>query len=126
MKVARKVGFFFELPLPKRREALSAVRRGAPDPEEQKIIHYLESGTVCAVVPGLEEDVLCNPPKVIGSPDLKTDGDWVWPQTTTYYLQHYHIELPEEFITDMRMRDWKCPSNVDLRNLRLEGQVVIG
>ncbi|MFE7508433.1 hypothetical protein [Promicromonospora sp. NPDC057488] len=35
-----------------------------------------------------------------------TDGHWVWPSSLAHYVERYKVELPREFIDDMRARQW--------------------
>jgi len=119
----RKVGFFFELPSQERINAIQSIRQEAPYTDEEKIVGYLESGAVYGAMPNVEEDMLSDPPQIIGPTRVQTDGVWAWPQTLTYYIHRYHIALPEEFVTHMRVRGWKCPPNLDTSQFTLEGEV---
>lgn len=126
MNVVQKIGFFIELPLQERIASLQAIRQDVPHPYEDKILLYLEAGTVFGVMPGIEEDVLAFPPQVIGLTRVLTDGVWAWPEALTYYVRRYHINLPEEFVVYMRLHKWTPPSRVDVGQLTLEGDVAIG
>lgn len=126
MSLVKKIGFFFELPLQQRIDALRSICGAAPHPDEEKIIGYLESGSVYGAMPGVEEDVLAHPLQIIGPTHIQTDGVWAWPQTLTYYVRRYHIALPEEFVAHMGLSNWKCSTNVDASRLMLEGEVSMG
>jgi len=126
MSLLRKVGFFFELPSEQRIEALRSIHQEAAQADEEKIVGYLESGTVYGAMPGVEQDVLSHPPQAIGPTHIQTDGTWAWPVTLIYYVRRYHIALPEEFVRHMRLGGWRCPLNVNVGQLILEGEGPIG
>jgi len=121
----RKVGFLLEMPTSERVEFLNSHRRNVPHSDEERMIHYLESGSLCGVVPGVEEDPLGDTPTMIGAPNIYTDGFWAWPETIIYYLREYHLLLPEDFVKHMRDRDFQCPSNLDVSGMTLEGEVAL-
>ena len=37
---------------------------------------------------------------------VMTDGIWVWPYDLAYYVEAYHILLPEEFVAHVRSVGW--------------------
>jgi hypothetical protein len=126
MSLVRKVGFFFELPLQERIDALRSICQETPHPEEEETVAYLESGAVYGAMPGVDEDVLSHAREIIGPTHIQTDGVWAWPQTLSYYVRRYHIALPEEFLAHMRLSHWKCRPRVDASQLILEGEVPMG
>ncbi len=81
-------------------------------PNEEKIIGYLEAGRLIAAVMTIEEDPLTDPPAKIGPPDVRTDGPWAWPQTLAYYVERYHLSLPQEFVQHMEGKAWQCPEDI--------------
>jgi hypothetical protein len=121
----RRVGFYFELGVNEHREALRSARQSRPLPNEEKIIAYLEAGCAIACVMMVEEDVLADPPVMINPPNIMTDGVWAWPQTLAYYVQKYHVALPVEFVDQIARNGWKCPDNIDVHNLRVEGDQTV-
>lgn len=121
-----RVGFFFEMPMPERVAVLRAVRRWEPNADEANILKYLEAGALAAAVPGLDEDVLAVPPRIIGPIHIRTDGVWAWPETLAYYVRAYHVALPEEFVEHMRVSGWSCLHVPTAGRLNLEGHVTMG
>ena len=126
----RTVGFFREThpflirgrchSLPSFYECLAASR-----PEDQnKLISYLRCGK--------EHDYLSSRP-ILQKPEdrllltqsglVLTDGIWVWPSELAYYVEVYNLQLPEEFISDIRSRDWVVPADVDCDSLVFPGSV---
>ena len=122
MAQLRKVGFLYNLPLEARRVALRSMARESPDTDEDRIVNYLESGIACASVLLVEEDPLTDPPRLIGAPNVRTDGVWAWPETLTYYVRHYHVALPPEFILHLSLNGWRCPPECNVDGLSLEGE----
>jgi hypothetical protein len=122
----KRVGFFFEMPMSERVATVRAIRRAEPQHDEANILKYLEAGAAAAAVPGVEEDVLADPPRIIGPMHIRTDGIWAWPETLAYYVRIHHIALPEEFVQHMRANGWSCPHVAPAGRLNLEGHVTIG
>ncbi len=90
-------------------------RRDVPHPEEARILAYLRSGTGLIAVACTAHDLLNGEP--IGAPDVFTDGDWCWSAELPYYVERYHIQLPEEFVERMRDNEWKPPKVEDCRSI---------
>lgn len=110
----KRVGFFFEESEVDQVSCLNSLRREEPSEFEPKIVQYLRSGADCGVAMTIERDPLSNPPKAIGETVLKTDGEWTWPASLAYFVQNYHIELPEEFVEKMAALNWIAPTDVDV------------
>ena len=106
-----KVGFFRELAHgSKTGLSLSESIRDKSHQEEEKIIKYLNEGTLFIACPGVTKDVLNELRGIIGAPHIYTDGVWAWCGDLSYYVKEYHIELPEKFIENMRKNNWTVPS----------------
>jgi hypothetical protein len=137
MTVLRPILDVKELPpaLSARRQHLPSLRDSI-SPEagrhEKDVLSYLRQGVCCGVYgdPGLGRDVL-NPARSIGKieadrpdgasagPQLAyTDGTWVWWGAILYYIETYHLRLPEEFLRHAEQRQWRVDaSGIDLGNL---------
>lgn len=109
-----RVGFFFEDSEADQVTQLNLLRRDQPSKFEPMIIQYLKSGTDCGVVMTMEQDPLCSPAKVIGGGVLKTDGVWTWPLSLVYFVETYHLELPNNFLDRMASLNWIAPPDVDV------------
>jgi hypothetical protein len=121
----QKVGFLDELPPQERKQHLQSSRRELPEAEEARVLRYLRAGRLLAVVPGMEEDVLADPPVAIGPPNIHTDGVWAWPETFVHYIGRYHIPVPDAFLHHMRAVSFECPTDIDLGGLILGDDVPI-
>ena len=83
------------------------VCRGWLGEERLELIRYLKSGAIfqgawghswCRFTCGIADIEM-------GSRDL-TDGDWVWPEGLSHYVEFHDVMLPEHFIAHCRSRDW--------------------
>ena len=120
MKV-KKVGAFCELPHGDKANGLSLRECiSTPHEAEAKIIQYLESGVLWIARMGLTRDVLDESSEFVTSSHVLTDGTWVWYEDLAYYVEKYHVQLPNEFIEHMKMNNWTVPpeDQVDVYNLQ--------
>jgi hypothetical protein len=85
-----------------------------PHPDEEKIVHYLKSGACLAGCGGVEKDILNPATGPYLSLDILTDGVWEWPAYLPYYVNNYHLRLPEAFVARMRANNWTVPEGLDL------------
>src|SRR5262245_33164336 len=98
MSALRRFGFFRDLRHGSPDEpALATLVQSAPQQNEDRIISYLRDGLVLIATPGLVTDAL-QPGSPICSPHVITDGVWAWPNDLAYYVQKYHVRLPDDFI----------------------------
>ncbi len=51
---------------------------------------------------------------------MSPDGIWAWYADLVYYVEKYHVRLPNEFMEHMKMNNWMVPpeETVDVFNLR--------
>lgn len=117
MKKLQKVGFFGSMPMMEAIAALNTLRADSPRPNEADILSYLRGGTQAFAVPGLASDLLSPNRQVIGAPSVFTDGEWLWPTDLLYYIEHYHIEVPNTFVRRMEEQGWQCPTVANLQEL---------
>ena len=107
-----RVGFFRELHkepgLPSIREAVRSWRH----PDEDRIVAYLEAGVCLAACGGVQHDVLDSSAKGVTSPDMVTDGVWLWPGELPYYVAKHGVAVPEEFVAHMRENGWAVPPSL--------------
>jgi hypothetical protein len=82
--------------------------RSEAQPDEEKIVRYLANATALLISPGVQFDVI-DSSKVAGSQDVLTDGVWVWPAPAAYYVDTYHVTLPDDFVGHMRRNQWIAP-----------------
>lgn len=96
--------------------------RSVPTSDEDKIVSYLRLSPTFAASGPMVDDVLDPSKKSIAPLETATDGEWMWPRDLAYYVERYHVELPEDFVNFMRENDWRAPelSKEDLAKLASE------
>jgi hypothetical protein len=117
----RTAGFFCELPHGEEDEqSIRDVMADVPQQNEQQIIEYLRKGILFIGCPGVAMDAL-DPSLVAGSPHTFTDGVWAWPGDLPYYVERYHVRLPNDFVIHMERNRWQVPrkDTVSLEQLEL-------
>lgn len=117
-----KLGFFRELDYGESDGfSLEDCRVETPDPDEERIVRYLESGHLYSAASGVVMDVLSDDPDVeIGPPHILTDGTYAWPADLPYYVRNYHVRLPKHCLKHIQRNDFQVPVNVAFRSLKLE------
>jgi hypothetical protein len=120
------LGFFEEFGSPAHGDAasvsavtLQAARREVAEPDEERLVEYLDSGYL--VLPLMEgcPDVLSGAVhrRSGGGSSHLTDGAWLWRQDLAYYVEQYHVELPSAFLEHVRSNKYTLPvvRTVDFR-----------
>jgi hypothetical protein len=54
-------------------------------------------------------DVLTKDSRPIAPLATLTDGVWVWPADLAYYIETYHVRLPDEFAEHAASNSWIPP-----------------
>ena len=85
-----------------------------------KVLEYLKKGRVIAIASGLENDKKDPSKGNVVNIGIVTDGVWVWPLALNYYIEQYHLGIEEEFLKEIRSKNYQCPSITDgqLENIR--------
>src|SRR5204862_84489 len=60
--------------------------------------------------------------KTAGVLEIRTDGRWVWPGDLAYYVRHYGVAVPGDFIARMESKDFKCSPLTMEQLLQVEAQ----
>jgi hypothetical protein len=102
----------------------SSIRSGggsSPHPDVERIIAYLGNGVRDEVLfCGLHiQDILAPEKRFCIAPGPFADGVWMWPPDLIYYVQHYHVALPDEFVAHMRRNGWALPPLDEAEKSRL-------
>jgi len=120
----KRLGFFRELRhgLPTGPCLRETIQEGKQQADTARIAAYLQSGKIFIACPGLVRDVLKEGGPFIGSPHIRTDGVWAWPSDLVYYVTHYSVALPREFLEHMERHGWRLPpaEHIPLASLELE------
>ena len=119
------VGYYKEMPhATKATESIYDHINKEKQENVDNICRYLESGVEFIVSPGKVEDVIKPENGTAGSPSTFTDGIWCWPGDLSYYVRKYRLKLPDEFISTMQSRDWKC--NLKFEDLDYDEIIIDG
>jgi hypothetical protein len=116
----REQGHFFGLDLPSIHEA----RLGVHLEDQDKVHAYLLAADDVTLVMEASPDLIAGElrtgePELAGGPSLYSDGTWIWPRDLAYYFRKYGLALPEDFLTDVRDRDYQPPELNRLQRMRL-------
>ena len=63
-----------------------------------------------AFAPTLLHDELNEQRPIIGPLIIHSDGVWQWPADLAYYVDHYHVALPAEFLTHLERQRFQPPA----------------
>lgn len=85
----------------------------APSEEVTQTVAYLRSGAALMYSDRLVRDVIDAAHPIIGTLEILTDGDWIWPSDLAYYVERHGLRVPDEFLARMRSYDWRCPTVSD-------------
>ncbi|MBW4566214.1 MAG: hypothetical protein KME32_35130 [Mojavia pulchra JT2-VF2] len=105
--------------------------------ERNQIIDYLKAGHICGArhdsrssfcnfdcfsrdrfekLNQIEERKLTYEMLKMGTCDLLSDGEWIWPIRLAHYIEKHDIYLPDEFILTMQKNSWSVPQNIDFQH----------
>ena len=114
----KRVGFFSDLRYGDAADKPIASCIDATLPDQRlREISYLRSGHTLIASPGFSRDIL-SPERIIGPLAMLTDGEYVWPSDLAYYLEQYHVHLPDHFLAHIIAHNWSIPE-VDLTTLEM-------
>lgn len=106
-----EVGFFMELGRASAGgPSLVQARRETAQPDEENIVHYLETAAAFGVSGSMADDYFDPSKKAVAPLETVTDGVWLWRRDLAYYVRHYHVLLPPDFVAHMRQRGWEPPA----------------
>ena len=74
------------------------------------LVGYLKSGYPIFDVMELTVDVIGGAFRVPGGSSLLTDGEFVWREDLASYIEEYHIDLPRDFLENVRRHDFRIAS----------------
>ena len=81
---------------------------------EREIAAYLR-GAVCIGARGGYYDDVLDPSKPVGLlRHTYTDGRFAWSLDLAYYVDTYHLRLPEQFVRHIAARGWRPPTKEEI------------
>jgi hypothetical protein len=86
-----------------------------------EVVAYLRKAKAIVYTMGLADNVI-DASVHIGTPSLRTDGTYVWPDFTAGYVDRYDVALPDEFERHMEQNQWRLPESLDFNELLLPWQ----
>jgi hypothetical protein len=81
-----------------------------PQQHESELAAFLRAGSVLATTSKWVSDVLSGDPAPVAQLETRTDGDWFWPADLAYYVERYHVRLPDEFVAHAERLGWHPPA----------------
>ncbi|MFJ2113242.1 MULTISPECIES: hypothetical protein [unclassified Streptomyces] len=78
--------------------------------DESQTLEYMSSSVEIYSTMGADRDVISDDEWIPGAGSLVTDGTWLWPVELEYYVRRYHVELPGDFLTDVRSSNYSAPT----------------
>jgi hypothetical protein len=79
----------------------------ADDDERDRMVRFLKSGTIILHIPARMTDVLKPDNGQVVPTTFRSDGEWIWTDAVTYYLEYYRL-APDEGL--MEHIDARCPA----------------
>jgi len=74
-----------------------------------ELLSYLTSGYPLLDVMELTSDVINGAFRVPGGSSVLTDGEFVWRADLAQYVEHYRIDLPEDFLRAAHRNGFRIP-----------------
>jgi hypothetical protein len=83
--------------------------RMADSDERQRVIDYLNAGEALLVTTARMDDVVDTSRRSAVPMNFRTDGTWIWTDSTTYYLEQHHLEPDTALLAHIRSSDFAMP-----------------
>ncbi len=78
--------------------------------EARKVIDYLRAGEPLLVTTAQMDDVVDRSQRNAVPMNFRTDGTWIWTDTTTYYLERHQLTPDTELLEHIRTSQYRMPS----------------
>ena len=113
----------------------SLVGSAAPSPHEKQIVDYMRRGVDCSQCPDdrmlydilrsdarirIDDALTADGLKNVESNTLYTDGEWIWAGATIYYIKHYHLPIPDDFVAFAKANNWRIVDEAELDFSKLD------
>src|SRR6266542_3876981 len=77
--------------------------------ETEQVIEYLNAGEPLLVSTAAMDDVVDRSRRNVVPMNFRTDGTWIWTDTTTYYLARHNLAPDPELLDHIRAADYSLP-----------------
>jgi hypothetical protein len=78
--------------------------------EASRVLEYLNAGEPLLVTTAQMDDVVDRSRRNAVPMNFRTDGTWIWTDTTTYYLQRHNLTPDDELMEHIRAADYQMPT----------------
>jgi hypothetical protein len=78
--------------------------------ESRKVIDYLRAGEPLLVTTAQMDDVVDRSQRNAVPMNFRTDGTWIWTDTTTYYLERHQLTPDTDLLAHIRTSDYRMPT----------------
>ncbi|MGW2250918.1 hypothetical protein ACWCXH_12030 [Kitasatospora sp. NPDC001660] len=83
--------------------------RLAEGPERRTVVRYLRGGAAVLLTPTLMDDVVDPERRGVVPLGFRTDGQWIWTDTVTYYLETHGVAPEPSLLAHVRAQgDGPC------------------
>ncbi len=72
--------------------------------ERRALVEYLTAGTPVLATPMVMDDVVDPARTAVVPANFLTDGEWIWTDTVTYYLEHHGLAPDPGLLSRIRAR----------------------
>jgi hypothetical protein len=80
-----------------------------PEAERASIARYLRGGAIVFAAMEHTRDILGSSFETAGGSGILTDGEYFWRGDAADYVEHYGVQLPEDFVAHARRLQWVPP-----------------
>jgi hypothetical protein len=77
--------------------------------EAQRVVDYLNAGQPLLVTTAAMDDVVDRSRRNVVPMNFRTDGTWIWTDTTTYYLERHNLAPDPDLLGHIRAADYRLP-----------------
>ena len=88
--------------------------------DAEKIARYLDNCPIWIASPGLVNSCIGNMDEIAGTLSIKTNGKWAWQDTMPYYVRHFRISPPLEFLHEIKNGDAAIPLENEINVMSLD------
>ena len=82
---------------------------GLPSEERARTAAYLRSGTIVFAATEHTVDVIDGMFQTPGGSAIVTAGSYFWRRDCAEYVEHYGVELPDQFVEHVQRLNWTAP-----------------
>ncbi|MEV4759502.1 hypothetical protein AB0J86_31020 [Micromonospora sp. NPDC049559] len=86
-----------------------AGRDGLSGEERDRVLGYLDAGAPLLISPNHTEDVADPARGAVVPVAFHTDGRWIWPEASAYYLAEHGIAPDADLLADIRAAGYRAP-----------------